>query len=333
MSIINKTDLQDLLDALIVQFNVLFPDNNTGEISADDLRTHLQSLNDYLNEQLDSGDLQKPEPITVDLAVENWTDPDVDRNLYKIHNNGAPQTVNLPTISGVTEGITIRGITLTNNPVTFVPSGGDVVLGTATISRDGLYQIRAVATGEWAIFFLPFAEGSFIALADTPNDFTGHANKRVTVNVAEDALEFTAPDYVAAYFENLGLTTSNPGVDTWANINGTLTAGPKSTDLSVAGGAITYNGSLSKNFGFEVHASAQKASGSTAVHEIALAVNGVAMSPFFGATLNNADFIPMGASGVISLSPSDVVTAQMRVRVGAIDWIVRDLNIKLTEIS
>ena len=139
----NKIELSDLLELMVTQFETLFATNNNGELSATKLREYMQTQIDYLTILNGSLKLQRMEFIPLDDVSETILPDGVDENILYIHNNVAPQVVNLPPLTAENDGISIRGVLLTVNDTTFTPDGLDNFIGTNP-EHDSLYKLTSV---------------------------------------------------------------------------------------------------------------------------------------------------------------------------------------------
>ncbi len=170
MSII-KSKLE--LEATI---QTLFPDNNSGAITAAKLR-------EYLLENLDSTTLQRVEPVPLIAASEALADSDIDENKRFYAAAPTAQTIDLPELTLAVERLSITIASVSGNGVTFTSTSP--VIGDASESAVGVYTILATIDG-WLIAFTPLertdkrsitfalgndnelADGDYLSIAGVP---------------------------------------------------------------------------------------------------------------------------------------------------------------------
>jgi len=141
MSIIkSKQDLEATIQAL-------FPDNNSGAITAAKLR-------EYLQENLDSTTLQRVVTVYFTAAAETMVDADIDDNIRYFAMSPTSQTIALPEITPAIETLTIKIVSITGNGVTF--TSASPITGDVSASEAGLYTLLATVEG-WVVSFVPIS--------------------------------------------------------------------------------------------------------------------------------------------------------------------------------
>lgn len=140
MAISDKTTLQ-------TQIASLFPDNNTRQISAVDLRTHQLDA-------LDSQVIQRQFSVSQTDATVNLTEADIDQNLFHIFNTGGgDQTINLPAITAAMIGRSLIGYTgyVLSQTGTIVPNGSDVLLVSRPVKNRNMILLRVLDATTWTL--------------------------------------------------------------------------------------------------------------------------------------------------------------------------------------
>jgi len=152
--IMNKLELDDLLILMTAQYESLFATNSNKELTAEKLREYMGTQISYLTILNDSMKIQRPEFVAMNGAVETITE--LDSNVLYIHANTEDQIINLPPLTPVNEGVTVKGLLLSDTfNTTFVPDGSDPLAG-ANPSSDSLYYLTATAKG-WILESQGFA--------------------------------------------------------------------------------------------------------------------------------------------------------------------------------
>ncbi len=162
--------------ALEADIQILFPDNSAGDITAADLRQ-------YLQENLDSTNLQRVEPVPLIAASETLVDSDIDDNKRFFAAAPTAQTITLPELTSVVERLSITIVSVSGNGVTF--TSVSPVIGDVSEAATGIYTILATIDG-WLIAFTPLertdkrsitfalgndnelADGDYLSIAGVP---------------------------------------------------------------------------------------------------------------------------------------------------------------------
>lgn len=143
---------------LEAEIQALFPDNSTGAITAAKLRT-------YLQESLDSANLQRVETIYLIGATETLVVSDIDENKRFFAVSPAAQTITLPEVTPALQTLNLNIVSASTNGVTF--ASASPVTGDTTTTVEGVYNLLASIAEGWLISFTPFHRPELRSLAFT----------------------------------------------------------------------------------------------------------------------------------------------------------------------
>lgn len=141
MTISDKSDLQS-------QIATLFPDNIAGNISAQDLRTHLLDA-------LDSQIIQRQLNIFTSAANVNITPDQVDQNLTHIF-TPAPAVDQTMTLPAITSDLIGRSMSIfldyTDQQLTLLGTGGDTIVGRPVIAANKTFLfVKCLDATRWMV--------------------------------------------------------------------------------------------------------------------------------------------------------------------------------------
>lgn len=141
MAILDKEELTTAIDAL-------FADNISGDISAEDLRS-------YLNSTLDSHTVQRQISEFSSEVNITYTDADIDQNIVYIL-NPAPsqdQTVTLPEITDELVGRSLNiFLDYTDQQITLIPGAGNTIVGGSILSSNLTFLIiKCIDATRWLV--------------------------------------------------------------------------------------------------------------------------------------------------------------------------------------
>jgi len=163
--------------ALEAAIQTLFPDNGQGEITAADLRQ-------YLQDSLDSTNLQRVETVYFAAPVEVMVDSDIDENKRYFAIAPTAQTITLPEITPALETLMVNLASISGNGLTF--DSVSPMIGDVSETGAGIYTLLASVAEGWLIAFTPLertdqrsitftmgndnelADGGYLSIAGVP---------------------------------------------------------------------------------------------------------------------------------------------------------------------
>lgn len=166
MPIRNLAELNAALVAFDGVRDTLLADNNTGDISPQDVRDVFSSLQSIVSDVITSYGIQAFTTVSDSDININLVADDINNNFVRAPVGAFSQNYNLPPLAGVRPGLTLAIVNELNFPRTITPDGGDQIVGRDTIPLAGFWQIVAdPANNRWLSDFSPLDDD--IALSPT----------------------------------------------------------------------------------------------------------------------------------------------------------------------
>lgn len=166
-------------------------------------------------------------------------------------------------------------------------------------------------------------------------DEEGRQTQEFNEWVREVSALLTTPSYVSAYWVGNTDVTDLVTVDVWVDIAGTLVGGPLTTDFSISGNTITWNGSDARTFLLTMTASATDAGvGFDEGYQLGYKIESVTQPVWTVFTAHISNQLAISLNHIVTLQAGQSLTPQFRTTDVVIeDLLAETFNISLTPVG